>query len=86
MKDLVSQSLETILSADPSERVAAVQERVRRKLEDYDHSLILFGTGQLGGVALERLHRVNRPPVAFADNNPALKAQLLGATRFFDAG
>lgn len=78
MKDLVSQSLETILSADPSERVAAVQARVRRKLEDYDHSLILFGTGQLGSVALERLHRVNRPPVAFADNNPALKGTTLG--------
>lgn len=72
MKDPLSQSLDTLLNVDPKERVQSVQERVRKKLEKSSHSLILFGTGQLGRITLESLQRIGQPPLAFADNNPSL--------------
>lgn len=64
--------LEEILKREPDELVATVVRRIRPLLESHGHSLILFGTGQLGRIASENLQRMGKPPVAFADNNPAL--------------
>ena len=79
MQHSVSQSVDELLSGDPKDCVAAVQERVQRTLKDRGHSLILFGSGQLGRVALDRLERIGKPPIAFADNNPALWGTKVGS-------
>lgn len=73
-----SPDIELLLSAQPDKLVLAVQQRVRAKLEAHAHQLILFGTGQLGRIALGRLREIGKAPVAFADNNRALNGKTLG--------
>jgi len=70
--------LDELLSANPDQLATAVQERTRRTLDKHQHSLVLFGSGHLGGIALKNLQAIGRPPVAFADNNPALAGKELG--------
>ena len=66
-----SEQLEQLLDADPDELVARVRSAIEPILRSHDHSFILFGTGELGRIALRNLRRLGKPPVAFADNNPA---------------
>ncbi|MEY2558845.1 MAG: hypothetical protein QOE34_2270 [Verrucomicrobiota bacterium] len=63
--------LEELLQRDPSQLVDAVQKRVRAKLAQHQ-GLVLFGTGQLGRIALDNLQSLGQPPLAFADNNSSL--------------
>ena len=65
------QRLEQLLAQQPDELVLRVQDRVWRELEQHDHSLLLFGTGELGTIALHNLRAIGRTPAAFIDNNPA---------------
>lgn len=73
----LSCDLEALLAAQPNALVAAVQQRTRAKLEAHHHRLILFGTGQLGRVALNRLQKIGKRPLAFADNNPMLRGKCI---------
>ena len=67
--------LDDLLRRDPAELIAKVQQRTRQKLEQHRHSLVLFGTGALGRLALAKLRQLDQQPVAFADNNAALRGK-----------
>src|SRR3984893_15743819 len=69
--------IEELLSTGSDQLVGAVQKRIRHKLEQHNHSLILFGAGELGRRTLENLRRIGIQPVAFADNNAALNGTTL---------
>ena len=70
MKPAIS-DLDELLKQEPGRLVAAVQKRIRAKLEQHS-GLLLFGTGELGRITLDNLRRIGQQPLAFADNNPTL--------------
>lgn len=66
-----------------AEPLDAVIEREATTLDDkigsLDRDFVLFGAGNLGRKVLRTLERIGRKPVAFLDNNPALRGtDLLG--------
>ena len=71
-----SSQLEELLQRDPAQLVDAVQQRISAKLSQHQ-GLVLFGTGQLGRITLDNLQRTGQPPLAFADNDPALNGTAL---------
>ncbi|MGA3172244.1 MAG: FkbM family methyltransferase [Chthoniobacteraceae bacterium] len=64
-----SQSLDTLLSADPAPAVQAIASDLHRRLDAVGGNLVLAGSGELGRATLKAVRQAGLNPVAFTDNN-----------------
>jgi len=80
---------ESLSGDEPSERVESLLREeepaaVEREKTAFDKAvqgsrreIVLFGAGQLGRRTLAGMRQIGQPPVAFADNNPALRGTTI---------
>ena len=66
----LKRGLSALLNQDPAAVSRNMREKYDRLAGRKGESIVLFGAGVVGRIALEGLRRAGRGPKAFADNNP----------------
>jgi FkbM family methyltransferase len=69
----LKRGLSALLNQDPAAVSRNMREKYDRLAGRKGESIVLFGAGVVGRIALEGLRRAGLEPKAFADNNPQLR-------------